>query len=307
MSSNWYRIGHVTDTTARTGCTALLFDQHVQAAVDVRGGAPGTRETTLLGVGQRGVVDAIILSGGSAFGLSTVDGVMAFLAERGRGLMTPAGPVPLVPGAIIYDLGIGDPVHPDASWGRAAAESATYGDYRTGQIGAGTGATVAKLGHGSHPSGVGWGFSQSSLGSVAAIVVLNAVGDVVRPDDGAILCGAVDPEGTGRNGADLLRERVGRSRPAENTTIGCLFVDWALDRYALERSAIAAHDGLARTIWPAHTPFDGDTFFVVSNAPGSPAIQDIASLCVAAAKSVEAAVVGLFDGSAESGSISGGE
>ncbi|MEZ4520892.1 MAG: P1 family peptidase [Thermomicrobiales bacterium] len=294
MSDNWFRIGHITDSDAHTGCTVLVFDYLVPAAVDVRGGAPGTRETTLLGTGQRGLVDAVVLSGGSAFGLSTVDGVMTYLLEQGRGLPTPAGPVPLVPAAIIFDLAVGDPVRPDASWGRAAAESAASGDYRTGRVGAGTGATVAKLGGQPTPAGIGWGFADSSVGRVSAIVVLNAVGDIVNPADGSILRGATDPEGGNRNGADLLRDGVGRARQAENTSIGCVVIDGPLDRYALNRAAIAAHDGLARTVVPAHTPFDGDTFFAVARKAGEPDVQDVASVCVATTQAVENAILDLF-------------
>jgi len=294
MSDAWYRIGHVTDSAAHTGCSVLIFDEQVPAAVDVRGGAPGTRETTLLGAGQRGFVDAIVLSGGSAFGLGAIDGVMAYLVEQGRGFPTPASPVPLVPGAIIYDLAVGDAIHPTADWGRRAAEAADYADFRTGRIGAGTGATVAKLGGAPTAAGLGWGFSDCSLGRVSAAIVVNAVGDVVRPATGEFLRAAVDPEGRGRNGLDLLREGVGRARAGENTTIGCIMIDGALDRYALARAAIAAHDGLARAIVPAHTPFDGDTFFVVARAHGTPDIQAVASLCAATTVAVENAITGLF-------------
>ncbi len=265
------------------------------AAVDVRGGAPGTRETTLLGAAQRGQVDALVLSGGSAFGLGAVDGVMAFLAEKGRGFQTPAGPVPLVPAAIIYDLAVGTPKHPDAEWGRRAAEVATTSNFQKGALGAGTGATVAKLGGAPAPSGIGWGFSESTIGSCAAVVVLNAVGDVVRPIDGVVVRGAADPDGRGRSGAEMLREGAGRARSGENTTIGCVMIDAALDRYALARTAIAAHNGLAAVVRPAHTPFDGDTFFVVARAVGNPDVQDVASVCVATSAAVEEAILSLFE------------
>ena len=124
MSSYWYQVGHVTDQQALTGCTAIIFDQPAPAVVDVRGGAPGTRETTLLGPGQHGKVDAISLSGGSAFGLSTADGIMRYLGELGRGFPTAVRPVPLVPAAIIFDLAVGDPIHPDADWAYRAARAA---------------------------------------------------------------------------------------------------------------------------------------------------------------------------------------
>lgn len=305
MSDDWYQTGHVTDEAAMTGCTVILFDDQSPAAVDVRGGAPGTRETTLLGAGQRGAVDAVVLSGGSAFGLGTVDGVMRVLAERGRGLPTPAGPVPLVPGAIIYDLAVGELVYPDASWGRRAVEAAEPRNFEVGALGAGTGATVAKLGGDPSPSGIGWGFSEFTLGTVTAAVVLNAVGDVVRPATGERLRAAIDPEGRGRAGEQLLQQGAGRARTGENTTIGCVMVDAPLDRFALTRAAIAAHNGLARAVVPAHTPFDGDTFFVVARASGNPDVQAVASLCVATTEAVERAIIGLFDPEAR-GQVEGG-
>lgn len=295
MSSYWYRVGHVTDQQALTGCTAIIFDQPAPAVVDVRGGAPGTRETTLLGPGQHGKVDAISLSGGSAFGLSTADGIMRYLGELGRGFPTAVRPVPLVPAAIIFDLAVGDPIHPDADWAYRAAREATYDNFEIGAIGAGTGATVAKLGGKPSPSGLGWGFADSLAGRVAALIVVNAVGDVVRSRDGAILRGAADPEGRGRTGAELMRDGVRRVRPGENTTIGCVLVDGALDRYALQRAVIAAHDGLARCVHPAHTPFDGDTLFVVARDTGAPDPTTVASLCVAVTDAVESAVISLFE------------
>lgn len=297
MSNNWFRIGHTTDSEARTGCTVIVFAQQVPAVVDVRGGAPGTRETTLLGPGQRGVVDAVVLSGGSAFGLRSADGVMDYLREDGRGHPTPAGPVPLVPAAIIYDLATGRPDVPDAGWGYTAAQQALAENYECGPIGAGAGATVAKLGGQPSAAGLGWGFSPSRSGEVSALVVINAVGDIVRPSDGTVLRGAIDPEGLGRSGADLLVAGVERVGPGENTTIGCVMVDGVLDRYGLTRVAIAAHDGLARTIVPAHTPYDGDTFFVVARSEGNTEIADVASVCAATTRAVESAIVTLFEAS----------
>ena len=295
MSDAWFRTGHVTDSRSKTGCTVILFEDHVPAVVDVRGGAPGTRETTLLGAGQRGLLDAIVMSGGSAFGLRTADGVMDYLRENGRGLPTPAGPVPLVSAAIIYDLANGETTHPAADWGYSAAQNSVAGNYEIGQIGAGTGATVAKIGGNPADAGLGWGFSSSTVGDVSAAVVLNALGDVVRSSDGSALRAASDPDGRGRSGLELMIEGIGRGRPGENTTIGCVMVDGELDRYGLTRIAIAAHDGLARAIVPAHTPFDGDTFFAVSRASGNPSIADISSVCAATTKAVEEAIVGLFE------------
>ena len=294
MSDSWFRVGHATDRPARTGCTAIIFDNHVPAVVDVRGGAPGTRETTLLGAGQRGVLDAIVMSGGSAFGLRTADGVMDYLRDQGRGLPTPAGPVPLVSAAIIYDLAVGERIHPDSTWGYSAAQNAAAGNHETGPVGAGTGATVAKIGGDTANAGIGWGFSMSAIGNVSAAVVLNAVGDVVNPTDGTILRGAADAEGKGRTGLEMMIQGASRARSGENTTIGCIMVDGELDRYGLTRVAIAAHDGLARSIVPAHTPFDGDTFFAVARTSGKLSLAEISSVCAATTKAVENAITGLF-------------
>ena len=294
MSDHWYVIGHDTDSENKTGCTVILFREQVPAAVDVRGGAPGTRETTLLASGRRGLVDAIVLSGGSAFGLATADGVMDFLASQGRGHPTPAGPVPLVPAAIIYDLAVGNPVAPDAAAGYRAAQTAQNSCVDIGAIGAGTGATVAKLAGNPSPSGIGYGRANSAAGMVEAVVVLNAVGDIVDPATGSTVRGATDGHDLRTSGIDLIRTGVGRGRAGENTTIGCLLVDATTDHSALQRIAIAAHNGLARTVVPAHTPFDGDTFFVAGRALGTVEIEKTAALSAAATIAVERAILSIF-------------
>jgi L-aminopeptidase/D-esterase-like protein len=296
MSDAWYRIGHFTDHEARTGCTVILFESQVPAVADVRGGAPGTRETTLLDPGRQGAVDAIALAGGSAFGLAAADGVMRFLFERGRGFPTAGGPVPLVPSAIIFDLATGKAVHPTAEWGYRAAQSATSSETAIGLVGAGTGATVAKLGGSPTPGGLGAASVTSAAGDVHAVIVVNAVGDIVDPSTGAYLRKALDPQGGGRSGLELLIDGVQRARFAENTTIGCVMIDAPMDSYALHRAAVAAHDGLARAIVPVHTAFDGDTIFVVARDRGASTLGQVASLCAATTLAVERAIISIFQG-----------
>ncbi|HEX5166388.1 MAG TPA: P1 family peptidase, partial [Thermomicrobiales bacterium] len=262
----WFRIGHVTNEEGRTGCTVILFDKLVPATVDVRGGAPGTRETALLGSGRLvGRADALLLTGGSAFGLAAADGVMRYLKEQGRGFPTGAMPVPIVPAAVIFDLANGAAVWPDADDGyQAVANAEPPAGPSSGRFGAGTGATVAKLGGGSTPGGIGVASVSTGEATVTAIVVLNALGDIVDPQTGTPRASAVDPEGRGRRARELVLNANATARSGENTTIGAVLVDGAADRDTLQRCCIAAHDGLARCVWPAHTPFDGDTFFAVA-------------------------------------------
>src|SRR4051794_17662028 len=179
-SSILVSVGHATDDANQTGCTVILFSRPALCAIDVRGGAPGTRETDLLAPGslvQR--VDAILLTGGSAFGLSAADGVMSYLRDQGRGFPTSAGPVPIVPAAVIFDLGIGNPVAPDASMGYAACERAmTVDEADWGSVGAGRGAAVANITGNPIPGGIGWSRLPFAGGSVTAIAVVNALGIV---------------------------------------------------------------------------------------------------------------------------------
>jgi len=255
------RVGHWTDAAARTGCTVILAaDAGAVAGVDVRGAAPGTRETDLLrptALVER--INAICLAGGSAFGLAAADGVMRRLAERGVGYATGVRPVPIVPAAILFDLGVGDPdVVPTADSGYAAtlAAEANDGDLE-GAVGAGTGATVAKLGgvDAGRPGGVGSAARRLPDGHVVgALVVNNALGDV-HARDGRLLAGH-EP------GAPA-------SPPAGNTVLVVVATDAPLDRAQCRRLAELGHDALARGIRPAHTMFDGDVVFALSSGNGS--------------------------------------
>ncbi len=276
-------VGHATDDENQTGCTAILFSQPALCAVDVRGGAPGTRETDLLQPGslvQR--VDAILLTGGSAFGLSAADGVMSYLRDQGRGFPTSAGPVPIVPAAVIFDLGIGNPVAPDASMGYVACEQATAIDAaQWGRVGAGRGATVANITGRPISGGISWHRIPFAGGSVTAIAVVNALGIVPRT---AATLVAEDA----RSG---LLSTVDSGHSHENTTLVVLLVDAPAGKDSMIQSAVSAHDGMARAIVPCHTPFDGDLVFSVA-LQSHRADDDRASLalCVAAELATEAAI-----------------
>lgn len=285
-STTWFRIGHTTHQEARSGCTAIVFDQIVPAAVDVRGGAPGTRETTLLNSGSMGQLDAILLSGGSAFGLRAADGVVRYLEEQDRGYQTRFGKVPLVTGAIIFDLGVGMPYHPSAEDGYEAARSAVSGKVTSGQVGAGTGATVAKLS--GEPIGGGVGIVTRTVGavSVTAVIVLNAVGDIRNPATGAWVAGGT--------GTSLALAGLANAHEGENTTIGAVMIDAPMDRRSLERACISAQASLARCTVPAHTIMDGDTIFAAASSTGTPTALEALAVCTLVEQTVEAAILSIF-------------
>lgn len=258
------RVGHWTDIEGATGCTVVLLpDEGAVASVDVRGAAPGTRETDVLHPdNQVQVAHAFLLAGGSAFGLAAADGVMRRLEERGIGVATPAVPVPIVPSAVVFDLTTGSPPgRPDAAAGYSACLAAEDGGpCGRGRVGAGTGATVGKLlgPEGTRPGGVGTAsMSLPGGGTVAALAVVNAVGDVVA-EDGSVLAGP----GTVRH---VLDSGV-PAPPATgtNTTLVVVATDVTLTKVQAHRLAVTAHDGLALAIRPVHTAYDGDTVLVAS-------------------------------------------
>jgi L-aminopeptidase/D-esterase-like protein len=292
----WFRLGHVTHESDRTGCTAIVFDSLVPAAVDVRGGAPGTRETALLSDGMLvGRADAIVLTGGSAFGLAAADGVMNYLREQERGVMTSAGPVPIVPAAVIFDLGVGTARFPTAEDGYVAASTSTIQHPGAGRFGAGTGATVAKLG--AIPgvdSGLGFATVSTHLGDVSAMVVLNAVGDIVDTETGHKLATARDPLELGRTGRELALDRHASSRSGENTTIGAVLLDAEVDRRTLARCCVSAHAALSRSVVPSHTVFDGDTMFAAGRQFGAVEALDVLILSCAAEIAIERAIAAIF-------------
>lgn len=263
-------VGHDTLRERPTGCTVVLAREGAVAGVDVRGGAPGSRETDLLDpVNSVQEVHAVVLSGGSAFGLDTATGVMRWLEEREIGFDTRVAKVPIVPAAILFDLGVGgDPsIRPDAECGYRAAGAAGPGPVAEGSVGAGAGATVGKLGGPGRAMKGGIGTASISLSGglvVAALVAVNAVGDVVDPATGEVVAGARDGQGGFADARRLLRAGVIGRSPGENTTIGVVATNATLTQAQATKMAQMAHDGLARAIVPAHTPSDGDTIFALA-------------------------------------------
>ena len=244
------RLGHWTG--ARTGCTVILPPVGSTGSVFVPGAAPATRETDALRPGTLvDEVHAVLLTGGSAFGLAAADGVMRWLEERGLGFPTPAGPVPIVPAAAIYDLGVGR-VRPGSSEGYAACEAAREDDASRGAVGAGTGATVGKRAGPDHaePGGLGQAVAREGDLVVAALAVVNAFGDVVDAD-GSVIAGCREPEGP-------------RAQPpGVATTLVCVATNAALDKVGCNEVAISAYDGLVSAVFPV-TMFDGDAIFVLA-------------------------------------------
>jgi L-aminopeptidase/D-esterase-like protein len=263
-------VGHFTDSRRPTGCTVILARDSAVAGVDVRGAAPGTRETDLLSpsnVVER--VHGIVLAGGSAWGLDTAAGVMRWLEERGVGLTVGPARVPIVPGAVLFDLPLGDQrIRPDAAAGYAACDAASRSAPAEGNVGAGAGAVVGKI----------FGFDRAMKGgigtasitidgvTVGAIVACNALGDVIDPDSGRVLAGARTADG--RALLDTRRALLRGEPPkpmlaAANTTIGVIATDATITKMQACRLATLGHDGLARSINPVHTLSDGDALFAL--------------------------------------------
>ncbi len=300
------KVGHATDAVGLTGCTVVLCEEGATAGVDVRGSAPGTRETDA--IGPTNLVEkanAILLTGGSAFGLDAAGGVMQFLEEKGFGYSAGPVKVPIVPAAVIFDLFIGDSeARPDKKMGYLACLNASDGRVREGNVGAGTGATVGKI--------LGMNMCmKSGLGTasirvkargdaiVGAIVVVNALGDVVDPRTGDIIAGARDRL-TGEF-VDTIRRmtstRLNLKPDITNTTIGVVATNARLDKRSATKIAQMAHDGLARAVRPVHTMADGDTIFALStgnvaadvNVIGTAAAEVMVEAVVRAVKAAKSA------------------
>ncbi|HSM57158.1 MAG TPA: P1 family peptidase [Candidatus Sulfomarinibacteraceae bacterium] len=263
------KIGHATDEDALTGCTVILCPDNTVGSVDVRGPAPGSRESALLAMDKPvEYVNAVVFSGGSAFGLATADGVMRFLAEKGIGHMTPIRPVPIVPAAIVYDLFLGGGQSlPDAEMGYQACLAATDDDITQGNVGAGAGVTVGKW---SGPQAMmkgGFGLASRTVDgvSVCAAVVTNSIGDVVN-DDGSVLAGARGNDGSWAVERDPYRRFPAGPpvNPGTNTTLVAVATNAPLNKIGANRLAQRAHDGLAISIRPVHTTHDGDTVFALA-------------------------------------------
>ena len=261
-------VGHFTDTRRPTGCTVVMAREGAVAGVDVRGAAPGTRETDLLHPSNLvDKVHAIMLAGGSAWGLEAATGAVRWLEERGVGLDVAVGRLPIVPAAVLFDLLVGDMrIRPDAAAGYAACAAASGADPAEGNVGAGTGAVVGKVFGIQHAMKGGVGTASVTVDgvTVGALIACNALGDVIDPDTAQVMAGARTDDG--RALRDTRRALL-RGQPPQpllagtNTTIGVVATDAILTKVQAHRLAIAAHDGLARSINPVHTMSDGDTLF----------------------------------------------
>ncbi len=291
-----FHIGHFTDLENITGCTVVLAPPHgAVGGVDVRGSAPGTRETELLGTGRLiERVHAVILSGGSAFGLDAAAGVVEYLEAREIGYDVGIARIPIVSAAVLFDLAIGNPnVRPTAADGRSACERARNDWIDEGSVGAGTGASVGKLLDMERATKGGIGYSERVLQNgitIAALMAVNALGDVVDPSNGQIVGGARNADGGWADSGTLLfaDDRV-RDFLLQNTTIGVVLTDALLSVEQANRMASMAHDGIARATRPSHTPFDGDVLFVM--ASGTRGRGDMTTLGHAAAECVAEAIV----------------
>jgi len=296
-----FRIGHWSDPEGRTGCTVVIAPEGARGGVDVRGGGPGTRETEVIGpLAGTDRVSAVMLAGGSAYGLAAADGAMRWLEERGIGYPTPAGVVPIVPAAIVYDLAEGNPgARPDADAGYAACEAAREGAPERGLVGAGSGTASSKVmgRENAVPSGVGYSAETTGGGVwVAALAVANPFGDVLGEDGNPVAL----ERGRVRT-ADVIAAMEEPPDPfqaqAGNTTLVCVMTDAALDKAGCARVARAAAAGVARAVEPVFTDVDGDVVFCLASGEGGPAdrftllqVQTIAAHVVAGA--IRDAVVG---------------
>ena len=289
-------VGHWTDLEAATGCTVVLCDgDGAVAGVDVRGSAPGTRETDLLDpVNAVQRVHAVLIGGGSAFGLDAAGGVMHWLEEQGRGVEVGALRVPIVPAAVLFDLPVGRPdVRPDAAAGEAACEAAGRGPVPQGCVGAGTGATVGKVPGFEHATKSGLGSASVRLAggvTVGALVAVNAAGDVVDPASGSVVAGPRREGGGFIRTTEWLREHPPEVGVGQSTTLAVVATDAELTKPEAAKVAQMAHDGLARTIDPVHTMLDGDTVFAL--ATGAAGVRaDVTAVGAAAAAALAEAVL----------------
>jgi L-aminopeptidase/D-esterase-like protein len=273
------RVGHWTNSEAGTGCTVVLLPAGTVASGEVRGGAPGTREWDLLVPGRLvNQVDAVVLTGGSAFGLAACDGVVRWCEERGIGFPTPAGPVPIVVGAALYDLGVGDPaVRPGPEDGYAACVAATAGPPELGAIGAGTGATTGNWRGAEHvrPGGIGSAARHAGPLVVGALMAVNAFGE------------ARGVTGAAPGAAPVDWPEASPATPFENTTIGVIATNAALDKNQCLLVAQSGHDGLGRALEPAHSLYDGDALVAASIGGVDAPLEQVRLL---AAQAVEAAI-----------------
>ena len=286
-------VGHAQDREAATGCTVILCGAGAMAAVDVRGGAPGTRETDGLDPANAlPAVQAILLTGGSAFGLDAATGVVAWLEERGLGFPTGFATVPIVPAAVIYDLSVGSARRrPDAAMGRAACDAAAAGAVAQGNVGAGTGGSVGPKAMTDRMMKGGLGTASRQVGDlvVGALAVVNCYGDVRDSVTGETLAGVLREDGSGfANAHEMMLHRPAVAKGfSTNTTIAAVATNARLSKAATRRVAMMAHDGFARAIMPVHTTDDGDTVFALATGEVD---ADVSAVGAAAAEVMARAV-----------------
>lgn len=289
------RVGHAEDTKAATGCTVIICEEGATAGVDVRGGSPGTRETDLLD--PKNLVDkvhAVLLAGGSAFGLDAASGVMKYLEERDIGFDVQLTKVPIVCGAVLFDLAVGDyRVRPDFNMGYEACLKATDEECPSGNVGAGTGASVGKFLGMERAMKGGLGSYALQIGDlkVGSIVAVNALGDIIDPESGEILAGLLDEEGKRLVGTENIMAASYSERKnifSGNTTIGLVVTNGIFTKAEANKIASMAHNGYARSIRPAHSIFDGDTIFTMATGRVEADINVVGFL---AARTMERAVV----------------
>jgi L-aminopeptidase/D-esterase-like protein len=294
-------VGHAQDDLALTGCTVILCRKGAVAGVDVRGGAPGTRETDLLNpINLVAKVHAIVLAGGSAFGLDAATGVVRYLEERNIGFNTGAAKVPIVPSAILYDLNVGRAdVRPDSAMGYRAAASASSDAPAEGNVGAGTGASAGKILGMKRAMKAGLGTTSINLNGtiIGALVAVNPFGDVFDPANGTMIAGV-------RSGTTLQKmKRVQtHSAPKSNTVIGVIATNAKLTKAQATKVAQMAQDGIARTIRPAHTMFDGDTIFTLATGEKK---ADVSMIGAYAAEAVAEAILRAVRMAASAGGLPG--
>lgn len=265
------RIGHAQDEEAQTGCTVIIPEGGAVCGVDVRGSSPGTREIELLKpVRNVQSIDAVLLTGGSAFGLNAAGGVQVFLEEEGIGYDVGCCRIPLVPSAVIFDLFVGDPkIRPDAQMGYKACKYATSEESREGSIGVGCGATVGKVGNVSHSTRGGLGMCSECLPGdvvVGALAVANSLGDVIDPETGEVVGGNRASDGKIIDAVERMKQFPGNPfrRSRANTTLAVVATNVAFSKEMIIKVAQMAQVGISRTTRPAHTMFDGDIVFALS-------------------------------------------
>lgn len=288
------KVGHYTDLQAITGCTVILVEDGAVAGVCVSGSAPGTRETDLLKTGNLvQQVHAILLTGGSAFGLDAAAGVMQFLEEKNIGFQTDTINVPIIPSAVIYDLDIGNPhIRPNKEAGYIASSNATTQEVIQGSVGAGTGAMVGKGAGKNYSMKSGVGSSLIDLGKgilVGALSVVNATGDIY--ENGEIIAGAIDENNKFLDIYNLMKKRMFRANPGENTTLSVVATNARLTKEWANKIAQVANDGFARTIKPVHSLFDGDTVFCISTGNVEVDFFDISLISQVAAEAIEKSII----------------